>query len=430
MATELSQSQLLDKIGITHAGTYCLLCGKHFVPRFWRDHFNRSHTDVRLPIRVNNIVNILHHKVQLTVQRYHPSIYAVSPKVYKRIQCLQCGNIFRDKSQLHAHISSNHNSCSSNSTSSAVMCFKLRCGRYYPHPQQQKNPQITGGSYYPHPQQQNPQPARFSSTISLSAKNGILTNHGSPQLSPHATTTVSPMQLKTPQNTHPSDGITGAGARITPNRLYNAVNTGQSGTSDAPGYMECFTTLPSNVCFSSSDIEAVLKQIISPGDVTNHWIKIFHKYIATTHVGRFVDTLREQLLSSGLKPQVVMATHIHLSRLMDMYIELESQTKGIVNGMPANWKASLVKFNATVDKNSDLEGATTWTFRYRNNSSPQVNEFAHLLCYLNYFKCPILQRYMNLDVGDVNSLASKMGMIARFIYELTVEHVPNGDYIP
>lgn len=33
MNNELSLTQILANIGVTHAGTYCLLCGRHFDPR-------------------------------------------------------------------------------------------------------------------------------------------------------------------------------------------------------------------------------------------------------------------------------------------------------------------------------------------------------------------------------------------------------------
>jgi hypothetical protein len=57
---------------------------------------------------------------------------------------------------------------------------------------------------------------------------------------------------------------------------------------------------------------------------------------------------------------------------MDLFIDLENHIKSITDGIPANWKAALVKFEVSREYNSEIEGATTWTFRYRQNSSPQL----------------------------------------------------------
>ena len=119
------------------------------------------------------------------------------------------------------------------------------------------------------------------------------------------------------------------------------------------------------------EIQAVLEQLIDRGDITDIWIKIFHKYIATVSVDCFIDTLREQLVTNQPKPDIVMRTDVLLTRFMEMFIDLESHTKSIVNGVPANWKAHLVRFKVS-EQNNAIEGDTTWTFRYRNNSSPQL----------------------------------------------------------
>ena len=415
MATEISQPQLLEKIGITHAGTYCLLCGNYFHPKNWRKHFTHSHSSIRLSTRMNNIAKILEDRVRLMVERYHPSISAVRLTLYTRIQCLRCGSNFRSNSKFQEHISSSNNNCI-DGTPSRVPCLLLKCGRYYPQPQNAQQPAFSRPA--------SSQPTKFAASP---------TNHDS--LKRQTTkTAISPVLLKTPKPALPFDVSTGVGAKVTPNGADNSLTpTEQTAipTSDALSYLEFFRSLPRNVCVPSSDIEDVLKKLVSPGEVTDQWIKIFHKYIAIHSVPTFIDTLRDRLQIPRLKPAIGLANLPHLAWAMDCYIELEKHTKAIVNGMPANWKAALVKFNATIDKGTDLEGATTWTFRYRNNSSPQLNEFAHLLCYLDYCKCPILQRYASLERGHSNMpLSSKMGLIARFIYELTVERVSNGDYIP
>ena len=116
---------------------------------------------------------------------------------------------------------------------------------------------------------------------------------------------------------------------------------------------------------------------------------------------------------------------------MDLFVELDAHMKSITDGLPANWKAQLVKFEA-VNDSGDMEGATTWTFRYRNNSSPQVREFGYLLCYLNHFKCPTLQWFLNHVTHPEydKDEAIRSGLISRLIYQLAIEAVPDGDYIP
>ncbi|MGI9460145.1 MAG: hypothetical protein ACR2NF_09120, partial [Pirellulales bacterium] len=141
---------------------------------------------------------------------------------------------------------------------------------------------------------------------------------------------------------------------------------------------------------------------------------------------------RLELEEDQLNPMLVLRSPGPLQRLMDLFIDLEGQVKPIADSIPGNWKAQLVKFELTKDGDEELEGAITWTFRSRENPSPQLREFGHLLCFLHYHRCPILQKYLlwvSADSYDQRA-AFQIGVVPRLIYELAVESVPDGDYIP
>ena len=351
-----NQSIVFKLVGITHAGTYCLECGKNFPPENWREHFKRHHVTTTLPKKVSNIVQLLKYKITTTKSRDDPRIYAQSDRQYSKIKCLGCSNIYRDKFQIQNHFASKHNSCLTENGFVPVQCYQLKCGRYYPIPEA--------------PLRQENQPASIPPTHQ-------------------------------PPNPHPP-----------------------------MHYMQFFSSLPYNNTVHAKDVETILTQLIGQGDVTDQWIKIFHKFIATDDF--FLENLEHHLGLAQLKPAIALNADTPLTRLMHLFVDLEAHVRSISDGVPANWKSQLVSFDVPREDNSELEGATTWTFRYRNNSSPQLREFGHLLCYLKHFQCPILQCYVDLiDTGDYcQQEAFRCGIIAKLIYELTVELVPNGDYIP
>ena len=91
-----SQAEILNKIGVTHCGTYCFSCGANFSPHLWRRHFSRQHPDVNLPKKINNITSILHHKISTVLLTEDPSIYRANSNIYRNIKCTSCNGIFRD----------------------------------------------------------------------------------------------------------------------------------------------------------------------------------------------------------------------------------------------------------------------------------------------------------------------------------------------
>lgn len=212
-----------------------------------------------------------------------------------------------------------------------------------------------------------------------------------------------------------------------------AVLPTQSDINNNPAlqYTQYFGSLPSNIMKQTTIVEAVLTQLISKDDTTKDWIKIFYKGIANNEY--YVEQLKTQLLSDNLKPSIVLSSiGSPLTKVMDLYITLEDQTPKISNGLPADWKAKLVKFEIQKDDDAGIEGANTWAWRYRDNSTPQHSEMSHLLCYLSANNCPILQpflRFVSLpDYSHEQAVAG--GIVSTLLYQLAAETVIDGDHIP
>jgi hypothetical protein len=367
-----SQAEILNKIGVTHCGTYCLSCGANFPPHLWRRHFNRQHPDDNLPKKINNITSILHHKISTVLSTEDPSIYRANSNIYRNIKCTSCNGIFRDNHQIQKHLNSHHNVCNEQSTTIVVQCYRLKCGRMFPIPQTIEQQDLAT----PQPETQ-----QIYHTQPLTRSSGTSALHQSP-------------------------------------------------ANDSMNFMQYFDSLPFNNTVHRKDVDAILNQLIDRADTTEYWIKILHKFIANDDT--FIETLKDQLELQNLKPEIVLSCDHSMTKLMDLFIDLENHITSITDGIPANWKAALVKFEVSREYNSEIEGATTWTFRYRQNSSPQLREFGFLICYLKQFHCPIFEKYFQCVSSQDFShhYAFRSGIVAKLIYELTVENVDNGDYIP
>ena len=50
--------------------------------------------------------------------------------------CYRCREIFRDSAQLNIHFNNNNNMCTSENGYTHIQCYLLKCGRYYPVPEQ------------------------------------------------------------------------------------------------------------------------------------------------------------------------------------------------------------------------------------------------------------------------------------------------------
>ena len=87
---QIVQHILRELIGITPAGTYCLLCKKTFPTNRWRHHFNENHADIsnNFPNRLQDIIGILNYQVQeakkgdVSIIRCTTSCNAVAVVVY------------------------------------------------------------------------------------------------------------------------------------------------------------------------------------------------------------------------------------------------------------------------------------------------------------------------------------------------------------
>jgi hypothetical protein len=92
-------------------------------------------------------------------------------------------------------------------------------------------------------------------------------------------------------------------------------------------------------------VDAILNQLIDRADTTEYWIKILHKFIANDDT--FIETLKYQLELQNLKPEIVLSCDHTITKLMDLFIDLDDHLKSITDGIPANWKAALVKFEVS-----------------------------------------------------------------------------------
>lgn len=424
MATEILPD-VLAMIGVTHAGTYCLLCKSNFPPHLWRRHFNRNHPDIFIPKKLNNIANILNHKINTVLSNEDPSRYREDFKIYRQIQCLSCNGIFRDKHQLQNHLNSINNPCGNSSSTTLVSCYRLLCGRMFP--VQQQLPDNTNhcilNQHPPHMTNNATMQTQGDFTLPpvIMSPPAITRQHTCNNPQENTTT----LQVFTNHNTQP-----GMSVLVTPSQTNIHNNQATSAPMEGLKFMQYFCSIPSNNTVNQDQVEAIIHQLIDRTDTTDYWLKILHKFIATNE--SFIESLTNQLSLQSLKPEVIINSDGGLKKLMDLFIALEGNIKSIADGIPANWKAALVKFEVSREQNLEIEGATTWNFRYRQNSSPQLREFGYLLCYLKHFQCPIMTNYYQYVNRReyCHQTAFRCGIVAKFIYELTTEHIANGDYIP
>jgi len=390
---QIIQQTIHNLIGITPAGTYCLLCNKPFQPHTWRHHFNTKHPAIAatLPNRLDSIIQILNHLVKEAATNGNIWSYAKSNRLYNRVQCGGCSSIFRDSFNIQQHYDSTRNKCSASThPPSGIKCIQLNCGRFYPAP--------------------NPNQAEQQLVVTANT-----TNNAAQQIIRPTQQTTAPPQY--------AAALLPTQAQITQNPALQFAQYFAAGL------------LPANITVPVDVVDAVLVQLIDQGDTTDDWHKIFFKYIATSN--NFILGRKADLKSDSLDPRMVLSdtNNNPMARLMDLFIYLESHTKMIANGTPANWKAALVKFVIPTDDNEDSEGAgaaNMWTFRYRNNPSHQLREFMHLLCYLRHHNCPFLYKYIELVSRPDYShdSAASACIISNLLYELAAEQSPDGDYIP
>ena len=440
------ESSVLSYIGFTHAGIYCKICLRAFAVRQWRTHFRNEHAAIALPCATRGFVESLEMRVVEVKRTESPHDFTDDPKkTFNRLFCMGCSKTFVHLQNLQRHWLLGEKNCSQNNGYKKLKCYKLHCGRYYP---------ISVPEYviYPGPKKKDVEAVRRP--LSLLSLNSESVSHP-------MNTGQDPMQYiaRCAQNTNQNQGplsksyasgfcelstfsildttnsgqhneVAAGGKR--PQALSSSEGNNSSRQAMNPGsaYMQYFTSLPQNNLYPTTEIDAKLSTIIDKGDDTKYWRKIFHKAVATDP--SFIEHHQALLESNALKPHIVLKANDELQKLHDLFCVLDSHTKGIVDGVPANLKAKLVKFSIPRDGECELEGATTWTFRYREKSSDHVNEFRYLLCFLYHIKCPQLQKYLDIVSNPLYSSeeAQSSGVIAKLLYELVIEGSPDSDYIP
>ena len=457
MSLSAEESLLLNDIGFNHAGTYCKICYRHFAVGHLRNHFRKKHPAVPLPqATTNQFLRFVITKLDDVKTRYSARDLATNPeKTHKRIICKKCYRTFPHMQNLETHWRSVKIQCCPSDGYTEMKCYKFHCGRYYP---------IAVPEY--HSGQQDRDISVGRSPLSLLTLNSSSPLHAwnsgkddSMQCSSSLPQNTNQCSLSLPKNTNQCSLGTGGPAfnmsHLTNSTVHDSINPRQQkkvipgdhrpksllllksdyespSQASNPGlaYMQFFEGLPQNNLCSREVVELTLRKIMTKGDDPKYWGKILHTAISTD--SSFIENHKSFLLSDALKPNIALKANEHLQCLMDLFNILDSQAKGIVDGIPANLKAKLVKFSNNRDGDNEFEGATSWTFRHREKSSEHVREVRHLLCYLKYIGCPILQKYLSIVSNPLFSSqeAQRSCIIARLMYELAIEGSPNSDYIP
>ena len=444
MSLTKEESYVLASIGFTHAGIYCKLCLCSFACKYWRDHFRKTHPEIVLPAQTSGFVECLNMKVEDVKRSKSPRDLTDRPeKMYNRLMCKKCSKTFIHKQNLCDHWLCRKKVCSGSDGYTKVKCYKLLCGRYYPtdvpeHQTKQQNQDLrvrrtpltmlaskSTGSDPRNSRQVNSMESAAS--LTQNAKSCSLSNSFASEAYEVMTSTVHDF-LKTGKENEVTNGR-GRCKPLLPS-LNSEYETPNVASNPGQHYMQFFASLPRNNLCTTDEVDSKLRRLIAKGDDTKHWRKIFHKAIGTDPF--FIEHHKSLLESKALKPHIMLKVNRELQLLMDLFIHLESQRKGIVYGIPANIKAKLVKFVVSTDEGCELEGATTWTFQDREKTTHHVNEFRHLLCYLNHIGCPILQKYLSIVRNPLFSLeeAQRSCIIAKLIYELAIEEPSDLDYIP
>ena len=402
------RSALINEfIAFTPASSFCRLCGKSFKNTKWRDHFRVKHPEImhRFPKTMTSIVEILNFQIDEAKKSGNILQYAKSRKVHNKWQCTRCQDIFRDNHHITQHLDSQHNSCSPPTARVLTKCYELKCGTFYPVPEHESQQTATATLTNPQSNQVQllPSPPNYpiAQRATMTTPTNLQRNQAQllPSL-PSYTMAVIPSQS---------------------NMIANPLSQ----------YIQYMGPLPSHITKGTTVVEDVLLKLIDKEDVIDGWIKIFYKYISTSE--NFMQHLKASLGCKQYNPDLVLVSNGPLLNLMKLYDTLEPQIRHIADGLPAHWKARLVKFVIQPDESTNIEGgATMWTFRYRSNSSPNLREMANLLCFLKARECPILGQFINVVSSPAYSHdeAARTGIISILLYTLAAECVPDGDYMP
>lgn len=361
-------------------GVYCGICLTGFAAKQWRHHFNKHHPNLVFSKQANKFICKLNTYVQSTLNDPQRWVYANSSSLHVQPYCTSCNQVFSTKKSSSKHYK--RNKCNARSHAKYTPCYRLKCGSFFP---------VTGNLASP----------------------GILLQNEEDHFHPTCSEPI--VHQSTKPRTQQNQPV--------------AVNNALALTPPAGDkFINYFGQLPVNNCNMTIKVDAVLDSIVGPHDVTTDWRKIFHKRIAMDE--DFVATIKEDLQLFSNSAQII-SEDVSLSKTTDAFALLEQNFLSIAYGQPGNVRAELVKFR--LDELGGVDNQSRWAFRPRKeDSKDQMNEFKQLICYLSIHKCPIIEPYLiqlahpRYDAAQ----AHRDTMVCRLIYELAVEPVPNGDYIP
>ena len=361
-------------------GVYCVLCLTGFAAKQWRHHFNKHRPELTFSKQANKFIDKLNTYVQSALNDPQRWRYAKSSTLYVQPYCISCNQVFSSKKSSAKHYKRNR--CNARSHAKYTPCYRLICGSFFP---------TTGNLSLP----------------------GIVLENEKDYFHPTCSEPI--VHSCTRPRTHQRDPAT----------VQTAMAQSPQ-TTDT--YINYFGQLPTNNCNMNHKVDAVLEQIIGPNDISKDWKKIFHKRIAMDE--DFISTVKRDLELFSNSTHTI-ADDASLSKAVDAFNLLERNFLSIAYGQPGNVRAELVKFR--LDEHGEVDNQSRWAFRPRKeDSKDQLNEFKHLICYLSIHNCPIIEPYlMQLANPSYEALqAHRESTICRLIYELAVEPVPNGDYIP
>ena len=193
-------------------------------------------------------------------------------------------------------------------------------------------------------------------------------------------------------------------------------------------YLQMMTTLPNHITNPNSNVIEVLTHLLDDNDSPNHYTSVFGQYIATCRAKNFI-----LYTTSTVRDIKAKRPCLQLQRLMSLFEELDGSMSAI-NGMLCGKLRSCVLNFEVNDNDHEEGGGSGWssTFRVRKSYKEHSLAFGRLLVYLDHFKCEILLKYKIQVSGDGYSQEKyvQQGLIAKLLFELTMETVPDGDTLP
>lgn len=385
----------------TPAGLACKECGTGLVPHRWKQHFTNKHPHLHFNQAASGFEQKLVTHVEATISDHNRVQYAKESTIFVKDFCSVCCKIFSDARSYGKHATNESYQCSREDHKS-IECYLMKCGRFYP---------ITGA---------------LSKNVATDIATAVTPGNKSDS-SPGRNQSSTP-NLPTPTNLSAKLGeIAGAGgAAGVPDAVGQSLKW-QDTTADDP-YMNLFGELPLSNRNMNTKVDGILEKLIRKDDRISEWRKVLHKRIATSD--DFISQMKSDI-ECFRDPSDTLNKNFGLSKLMDAFVMLEDNFHSILHGSRGNIRTALVKFKQ--DDDADMDTPAKWGFRPRSEkSTEQKEEFRALLKYLHDQGCPFMDTYMQVMSETTYSVsqAHDHGLVAKLIYQLAVEQIPDGDYIP